>query len=139
MIANERQYRITRAQAARFEAALAERASRAPNPGEHPRLRQVELDALAGQLDDLRAQLGDYDALRAGRAPAPELGCYEDLPTALIRARIAAGLTQRELAQRVGIPEQQIQRYEASEYAQASFARLREVMAALRETTQRSA
>ncbi len=139
MIANERQYRITNAQAARFEAALAQRTGRTPSPGEHPRLAQVELDALAGQLDDLRAQLADYDALRAGRAPAPELSSYEDLPIALIRARIAAGLTQRELANRVGIPEQQIQRYEASEYAQASFARLREVMAALGDQAKRSA
>lgn len=95
MITNERQYRITRTQAARFEAALVEWERRPAVPGEHPRLRQVELDALHGQLDDLRAQLGDYDALRAGQVPAPELASYEDLPTALIRARIAAGLTQR--------------------------------------------
>jgi len=139
VITNERQYRITRTQAARFEAALVERERRPAAPGEHPRLRQVELDALHGQLDDLRAQLGDYDALRAGQVPAPELASYEDLPTALIRARIAAGLTQRDLAERLGIPEQQVQRYEATEYTQASFARLREVMAALSQPTPRSA
>jgi ribosome-binding protein aMBF1 (putative translation factor) len=135
MIANERQYRITKAQAARFEAALAERDHRPAEPGEHPRLRRVELDALRGQLDDLRAQLADYDALRAGRVPAPDLADYEDLPRALIRARIAAGLTQGDLAERLGIAEQQVQRYEATEYTQASFARLREVMTALRHPT----
>ncbi|CAN5229998.1 hypothetical protein BH18ACT4_BH18ACT4_14630 [soil metagenome] len=139
MITNERQYRITKAQAARFDAALVELERRPAGPGEHPRLRQVELDALHGQLEDLSSQLGDYDVLWAEQVPAPELASYEDLPTALIRARIAAGLTQRDLAERLGIPEQQMQRYEATEYTHASFARLREVMAALSQPTPRSA
>ncbi len=139
MITNERQYRITKVQAARFSAALVERQHQRIDPGDHPRLRQVELDALRGQLDDLQAQLADYDALRAGQIPAPELATYEDLPRALIRARIAAGLTQGDLAERLGLPEQQVQRYEATEYSQASFARLREVMAALRQPAPRSA
>lgn len=139
MITNERQYRITKAQAARFEAALASLQQQAPDPAKHPRLRQAELDAVRGQLDDLRAQLSEYEALREGRVPGPELNAYDDLPTALIRARVAAGLTQRELAERLGIPEQQVQRYEATEYQRASLARVREVMAVLRTAMRRSA
>ena len=45
----------------------------------------------------------------------------------LIQARIAAGLTQEDLAARLGVKPQQIQRYEASDYQTASFARLREI------------
>ena len=45
----------------------------------------------------------------------------------LIRARIAQGLSQKSLAGRLGLKEQQIQRYEASEYASASLARIRSV------------
>lgn len=51
----------------------------------------------------------------------------ERLPQNLIRARIASGLTQRELAARLGVKEQQIQRYEATNYASASLARVLEV------------
>jgi HTH-type transcriptional regulator / antitoxin HipB len=40
----------------------------------------------------------------------------EDLPTTLIKARIASGLTQKDLAERIGVQEQQIQRYEANHY-----------------------
>jgi len=55
----------------------------------------------------------------------------EDLPKALIRARIAAGMTQEGLARRLGVKTQQIQRYEATEYESASFARIRTVVQAL--------
>jgi transcriptional regulator with XRE-family HTH domain len=55
-----------------------------------------------------------------------------ELPRALIQARIAAGLSQRELGERLDLKEQQIQRYEASEYASASLARLLDVVRALK-------
>jgi ribosome-binding protein aMBF1 (putative translation factor) len=56
-----------------------------------------------------------------------ELDSLEGLPKVLIQARIAAGLTQEDLAARLGVKPQQIQRYEASDYQTASFARLREI------------
>jgi transcriptional regulator with XRE-family HTH domain len=49
----------------------------------------------------------------------------------LIRARIARGLTQRDLAIKLGLKEQQIQRYEETDYASASLARINEVIRAL--------
>ncbi len=55
----------------------------------------------------------------------------EDLPKTLISARIASGMTQKGLAHRLGIKAQQIQRYEATEYESASFARIRKVVQAL--------
>jgi transcriptional regulator with XRE-family HTH domain len=59
------------------------------------------------------------------------LDAVEDLPKTLIRARIAAGMTQEGLARRLGVKPQQIQRYEATEYESASFARIRKVVQAL--------
>ena len=46
----------------------------------------------------------------------------------MIQARIARGLTQKELAQKLGLKEQQIQRYEASSYAKASLARINQII-----------
>ena len=53
------------------------------------------------------------------------------MPRALIRARIASGMTQEGLALRLGLKAQQVQRYEATEYESASFARIRKVVQAL--------
>jgi transcriptional regulator with XRE-family HTH domain len=53
------------------------------------------------------------------------------LPHGLIKARIARGFSQKELADKLGLKEQQIQRYEASDYETASFARLKEIVSAL--------
>ena len=55
----------------------------------------------------------------------------EDLPNILIRARIAKGFSQRQLAEAIGLKEQQIQRYEAEEYASANLQRLSEIAKAL--------
>ena len=56
---------------------------------------------------------------------------FAELPRALIQSRIALGLSQKELAERLGLKEQQIQRYEATEYAGASVQRVQEVIQAL--------
>jgi ribosome-binding protein aMBF1 (putative translation factor) len=71
-----------------------------------------------------------YEKLRIGRAKEVVLESVEDLPNALIRARIAAGLTQEGLARRLGLKTQQVQRYELTEYESANFARILKVVEA---------
>ena len=129
MLKNERQYRITKAQADKFGQALAKLKAH-PKQGDqmHPLLRQAQIDALQSQLDDLHAELQEYEALKSGRQKTIELESFDELPRALIQARIASGISQRELAQKLGLKEQQIQRYEATEYASASFERLRKIV-----------
>ena len=63
-----------------------------------------------------------------------ELELLDELPTGLIKARVASGLSQKELAAKLSLKEQQIQRYEANDYAGASLARILEVANALRIT-----
>jgi ribosome-binding protein aMBF1 (putative translation factor) len=131
MIKNERQYGITKTQAARFRETL----TRLEPPmsdadGSHPLLVKAERDALRGQLETLEGELAEYDSLRASQQVSVA-GSFDELPRALIRARIASGLTQKELAARLGVKEQQVQRYEATEYASASLARVRAVIQAL--------
>ena len=81
----------------------------------------------ASQLEELEGQLREYEAVRDGRVAVLELDSLAELPEALIRARIAAGLTQKELAAALGVKEQQVQQYEATRYARASFARVQRV------------
>jgi transcriptional regulator with XRE-family HTH domain len=132
MIKNERQYRITNAEAEKFERALAELDASMRQPSDvHPLLRKAERDALASQLGDLLAQLREYEALKEGRQAVLQVNSLDELPRALVQARIAAGLSQKDLAARMGLKEQQVQRYEAREYAGANLCRLQEVCKAL--------
>lgn len=132
MIKNDREYRITKAQANRFRDELARlSASDSPGEGLDPLLLQMQKDAVQSQLADLDAEIEEYDALRSGKQTIPDLSSFTELPRILIKRRIAAGLSQRELAERLGLKEQQVQRYEATEYASASFTRLGEVVRAL--------
>lgn len=128
MIRNEREYRITKAQAKKFEHALAQLPKESLiRKSVHPRLAKAEEDALRSQLESLRKQLNDYERLRRRGGKTLDVTSIEKLPQSLIRARIAAGLTQKELATRIGIKEQQVQRYEATNYASASLARVLQV------------
>lgn len=132
MIRNQRQYLITKAQAARLNHALAELTRPSGEKRDvHPLLLKAEQDGVKSQLADLRAELKEYEKLRAGKYDVPALDSFAEFPLVLIRARIAAGLTQKELAERLGLKEQQIQKYESTEYASASLSRVREVAEAL--------
>ena len=180
MIKNERQYRITKKQAACFSQTL-EHLRQQPAEAEdvHPLIAKAQEDALRSQLADLEEQLREYESLKAGSlepgqtqsragranraggralsvtgksAPGPgsssphcpktdfafalsleldALNAVAELPSILIKARIAQGLRQKDLAERLGLNEHQIQRYEATDYATASLARIKEVANAL--------
>lgn len=132
MIKNERQYRITKAQINKFVDAMRQLGAQSePSKQVHPILQKAQADALQSQLNELRRQIEEYEALKSGQRAVLELNSLEELPRALIKARIAAGLSQKELAERLRLKEQQIQRYEDTEYTSASLARLLEVSQAL--------
>ena len=131
MIKNKRQYKITKAQVARFSNALESLRQRPENEDSlHPLVAKAREDALSSQLADLESELREYESLKAGEFHLDSLRVVADLPSILIKARIAQGLSQKELAERIGLKEQQIQRYEATDYASASLARIKEVASA---------
>jgi ribosome-binding protein aMBF1 (putative translation factor) len=135
MIKNARQYQITNAQAAKLKRALQQLTTESRGSAlVHPLLQKAQEDALRSQLADLHEQLAEYEALRNQTQQTLVIDSFEEFPRALIQARIAAGISQKELAKRLGLKEQQIQRYEATEYASASLARVAAVVRALRLT-----
>jgi len=127
VIKNERQHRITRAHAEKFRATLNELAATPRPKNVHPKLCEAQKAGLKSQLQDLETELQEYETLKTGGPKILELDSLEGLPKVLIQARIAAGWTQEDLAARLGVKPQQIQRYEASDYQTVSFARLREI------------
>jgi len=131
VIKNEKQYRITKAQVRRFQEAIAELAGQQRPANVSARLWEAQRRAAQSQMEELQEQVEAYERLQLGKSKHVVLEAVEDLPKALIRARIAAGMTQESLARRLGVKPQQVQRYEATEYESASFARILKVVQAL--------
>jgi ribosome-binding protein aMBF1 (putative translation factor) len=131
MIKNYKQYRIAKAHIRRFEETLPALARQERPANVTPRLWQAQRAGVESQLDDLRRETAAYERLQKDTNKELLLEAVEDLPKALIRARIAAGMTQAGLARCLGIKPQQVQRYEATDYQSASFGRISKVVRAL--------
>lgn len=85
-------------------------------------------NALISQLED---DLSQYKSLTEGDLHCLKASSLQNIPEVLIMARLAQKMSQRELADLLGIKEQQIQRYEATDYGKASWLRIVEVGSAL--------
>lgn len=132
MITNERQYRISKAQLSKLkEASEAFDADETAKRTGSEALAKAEHDALKSEVEVLSAQLREYEILKSGAVTVLKAENLDELPSILIRARIVQGLSQRKLADKLRIKEQQIQRYESEGYASANLRRLVEVAEAL--------
>ncbi len=138
MITNERQRRVAVGEKKHFEQAIARARAEGPGADVHPVLHDSMIEGMDSQLADLNGELVAYDALRAGHVKGRVFHSIGELPSALIEGRIAAGLTQKALAQRIGVSEQQVQRYEQTRYGAASLERLQTVAEALKLTVRES-
>jgi len=128
MIKNDRQYNITKTQAEKFAEALQDLSKGKSMQHIHPTLVKAQQEAIENQYEELQQELKEYEELKKGKRKVLRVNAFEYLPIALIQARIARGLTQKELAQKLGLKEQQIQRYEASSYAKASLTRINQII-----------
>lgn len=132
MITNERQFRVTKAQVDRFREALHSFSEiDLAEQGVDPVLIAAQRSALAGQLGELEAEVIHYQKLQSGEVRRLPLATISDMGVRLIEARIVQGLSQKELGDRLGMKEQQIQRYEQECYLTANLTRCAEVAEAL--------
>ncbi|MDQ3694455.1 MAG: helix-turn-helix domain-containing protein [Chloroflexota bacterium] len=132
MIKTQPQYQNTKRQIRKFQDALANVQSERFEAGSDEFLfQQMDIAGLESQLADLRAEAHQFDQLVSERPSVIVAHSFDELPLALIKARIALGMTQRDLADQLGMREQQIQRYEATDYASASLQRIGQVVRAL--------
>ncbi|MGD0708140.1 MAG: helix-turn-helix domain-containing protein [Anaerolineaceae bacterium] len=140
MITNERQFKITNSQLKRLETAIKEfNLEEVTKRVGSEIIAKAEFNALESEINALKAQLDEYKELQSGAISILEAPSLEELPKILIRARIAQKLSQKELADLVGLKEQQIQRYESEDYVSASLHRLKQIADALKLTINESA
>lgn len=128
MITNEHQYKVTKGKIADLQKVLDTLAA------EQQDLTPLAVEATRKgfllKIAAMTQELEEYDELKAGRGEIT-FASIAELPIALIKKRIKLGLTQKELADKLGIKEQMVQRYESNQYESVGFSRLIEVSEAL--------
>lgn len=126
MIHTDRQLTITRDELHEAQTALT-KLETGGGAGEPAWVMKTKIAALKSQISEFETDIAEYDMLRSRSVRVEENASLQELPRILIQARIASGLSQTDLAERLGMKAQQIQRYEASNYQSASLARLTEI------------
>ena len=96
-----------------------------------PLMFKAQYDGIESQLETLTAEIAEYEALRDGKVESLSLLGLEELPLGLIKARIARGLTQKQLAELIDVKPQQVQRWEHEDYENVGFLKLVEIAKAL--------
>lgn len=84
-----------------------------------------------GMIRQLEDEVLEYDQLKSGAFTMPSLDRLDSIAPYIVRLRIARGVSQTELATRLGVSKQVVSRYEEDDYQGASVARLQEILDAL--------
>jgi len=90
------------------------------------------LRAYGSHIGELRQQVREYEKLKQRKLPAGSFSDPTKLGSYLVRARIAVGVTQEALAQKLGVSQPMVHKYELSEYAGCGLDLLTKVAEALR-------
>ena len=85
-------------------------------------------ESMIRQLED---ELGEYDRLKSGEVALPHVERLDEIAPFIAKVRIAKGVSQTELARRLGVSKQVISRYEESDYQTVAIARLQEILDAI--------
>lgn len=87
--------------------------------------------SLKVEKEELVRAVAAFRAAQLGNASLLKERAGNDVGALLVAARVAKGWTQKELARRLFLPEQQVQRYEAEKYRSISLSGLIRVARAL--------
>jgi ribosome-binding protein aMBF1 (putative translation factor) len=129
MIRNEQEYREAVERLTGEAARMREQESRLKSM----RLSRDEIKRAMDPIRSFHAQLQEdvdsYERLKRGEFD--ELQNFEGLGNLLVALRIAQGISQRDLAERLGVHESQISRDERNEYRGITVERANRVLQAL--------
>lgn len=133
MIKNEKEYQISLDWLRRFEQSVAELDNNESLKIDRTRW-QLHRDSYQSQVDALKSEIAEYERLincNKSQSIQIKVESINKLPDALIKARIAAKISQQQLAEILGIEEQRVKQYENTDYQCASFVEILEVSTVL--------
>jgi predicted transcriptional regulator len=91
--------------------------------------------AIRGSYESMIRQLEDevreYDQAKSGELTLPHVDRLDEIAPFVVKIRVAKGVSQTELARRLGVSKQVISRYEESEYQTVGIVRLQEILYAI--------
>jgi len=134
MIKNEQEYRFTQDIIREFKKSLLAIEGDEAKIHNDPDGWELIRGSLQCHLNKFKAEVTEYEKLISHNHHSPivlHLDDIDDLPQILIKARMAAKLSQQELANLAGLTEEQIKRYEDNDYEDASFMDVKFVIDAL--------
>jgi HTH-type transcriptional regulator/antitoxin HigA len=123
MIKSDAQRDRTLAQIEGFRRALAK--ADEEKPGKRSAAIRGSYESMIRQLED---ELCEYDELKSGVLNLPQVERLSQIAPFIARIRIAKGVSQAELARRLGVSKQVISRYEEGDYQTVAIARLEEIL-----------
>ena len=126
MIKSDAQRERVAAQIEGFQKALAE--VKAELSGRQAAAVSASYESVIQQLAE---EMREYDDLKLGKLTLPDVERLDQIAPFLARIRIAKGITQTELARRLGVSKQVISRYEESDYQTMGVGKLQEILDAM--------
>lgn len=126
MIKTDAQKERTLVQIEGFRKALAEVEKRLS--GKRSAAVRASYQSMVRQLED---EVREYDQLKSGGLSLPPVRRLDQIAPFIVKIRIAKGVSQTELARRLGVSKQVISRYEDSDYQTVAVARLQEILDAV--------
>ena len=129
MIRNEREYKeaVKRLQEERRR--LKNHAVKLKDLGLAKKEIKRAMDPMRSFYEQFAEEVEGYEKLKRGEIP--ETVNLEGLGNTLVALRIARGITQRDLAERLGVHESQVSRDERNEYHGATIDRVSRILDAL--------
>jgi len=131
MLKNEKQYNSAKAKLQKWLKTLQQVKSGA-SPDQPQWLIAEQSFGVEEQIKQLKKDIQQYEDTIAGKNKLPDPSLIEQIPYLLISWRLARHWTQRDLAERVRMHENQIQKYESENYACASLQTIAKIAEALR-------
>lgn len=126
MIKTDAQKERTLVQIEGFRMALAEVEKQLS--GKRSAAVRASYQSMVRQLED---EVREYDQLKSGGLSLPPVHRLDQIAPFIVKIRIAKGVSQTELARRLGVSKQVISRYEDSDYQTVAVARLQEILDAV--------
>ncbi len=126
MIKSDAQRDRTQAQIEGFRKALAQ--TEQQMSGKRSAAVRASYETMIKQLED---EVREYDQLKSGKFTLTPVQRLDQIAPSIVKMRIAKGVSQTELARRLGVSKQVISRYEENEYQTATIARLQEILDAI--------
>lgn len=133
-IKNDRQMANAEAELARISEELKTFRMSIGRPDYPAEVLQAMIGALELDATELSQSISEYVQAKERPIDAEFLDALSEDPGGdLVRARIALRMTQRELAEEIGVKETQIHRYETTNYDTAKLPRIVAIAKALKE------